>query len=96
MNTRRKYGLLRAIAWLLKALAWVILVVGIVGMIVALVSLGRAGDPLLRGVWVAGAILLPLLGISWFVQLYAVGGVLSLLIEIEQNTRLLAARETEH
>ena len=95
MNTPQKYGLLWTIAWLLKALAWVALVVGIVGTIVALVSLGGTGDPLLRGGWTAGAILLPLIGISWFIQLYAIGGVLSLLIEIEQNTRALAARGTE-
>ena len=41
-----------------------------------------------------GGLVLGLLsGIIWFVQLYAFGSILSLLVEIEQNTRALAAFE---
>ena len=95
MNALQGYGLLRVIARVFKFLAWVILVLGIVGLIVALVSLGGAGDPLLRVIWTVGAILLPVMAISWFVQFYAIGSVLSLLLDIEENTRVLAVRAVE-
>jgi hypothetical protein len=38
------------------------------------------------------AIILPVTGIVWFVQLFAIGSILSLLVDIEENTRLLAER----
>jgi len=95
MNVPRKYGLLRVIAFLLRLLAWLALVAGIIGAI--------AGFILLRGYlphdvnlpnWlpVIGLVAPLVAGIVWFVQLYAFGSVLALLIDIEENTRALAAR----
>jgi 1,4-dihydroxy-2-naphthoate octaprenyltransferase len=91
MNASRKYGLLRTIAFVLKVLAWVVLAVGLIGM---LVSLARTGspDPLGRALASLAAIILPVTGIVWFVQLFAIGSILSLLVDIEENTRLLAER----
>jgi hypothetical protein len=90
MNVPRKYGLLRAIGTILKVLAWIILVVGIVAAIAGLFSLGRSTG-LTRFVALTGVIGAPLLSIIWFIQLYAFGSVLSLLIDIEESTRAMAA-----
>ncbi|PKO21097.1 MAG: hypothetical protein CVU38_16545 [Chloroflexi bacterium HGW-Chloroflexi-1] len=77
-------------------LAWLILAAGIAGAIFALVALrGTAEFELEWTIWTVGAGLLSLFGVSWFILLYAIGSVLSLLVEIEQNTRLLAARGVE-
>jgi hypothetical protein len=69
----------------LKLLAWLALLVGIIGAIVSLASLPQ----LLK---VVGLVTALLVGIGWFVQLYAFGSILALLMDIEENTRLLAAR----
>ena len=89
MNVPRKYGLLRAIGTIMKVLAWIILVVGIVAAIVGLISLGSSTG-LTRSLAYAGVIGAPLLSIVWFVQLYAFGSILSLLIDIEESTRTMA------
>jgi hypothetical protein len=97
MSVPRKYGLLRAIATMLKVLGVVALVLGLVGMILVLVN-GSGGpvDSTLATLgipaWLttAGAIAFPVIGLIWFVQLFAFGSILSLLIEIEENTRALA------
>ncbi len=89
MNVPRKYGLLRAIGTIMKVLAWIILVVGIVAAIVGLISLGSSTG-LTRSLAYAGVIGAPLLSIVWFVQLYAFGSILSLLIDIEESTRAMA------
>lgn len=91
MNASRKYGLLRAIAFVLKVLAWIVLAVGLIGMLVSLVRTGSP-DPLGRALASLAAIILPITGIVWFVQLFAIGSILSLLVDIEENTRLLAER----
>lgn len=84
MSSPQKYGIVRAIAFVLKLLAWVALVGGLV---VALVSLGSPA--ILRPL---GLVIGPLVGIVWFVQLYAFGSILSLLIDIEENTHVLATQ----
>jgi hypothetical protein len=95
MNVPHKYGVVRAIAFVLKILAWLVLLAGIVTAIVAATAISNVPGPaagLLQIVRSAGLIAGPLVGIVWFVQLFAFGSILSLLIDIEENTRLLAAQ----
>ena len=91
MSVPQKYGILRVIALILKILAWVVLAAGIIGMIAALVNVGKLPDAL-RPLVSAGTVAIPVIAIIWFVQLFAFGSVLSMLIEIEENTRAMAAR----
>jgi hypothetical protein len=85
MNTSDKYKLLRTIAFILQLLAWLALAVGVIGALIALL----AGIP--GALKLVGLVTALLVGIGWFVQLYAFGGILSLLADIEENTGLLAA-----
>lgn len=93
MNVPRKYGLLRVIAIVLKVLAWLVLVAGIVGLVVTLSAVGglTANAPQLRSAVTAGAFVVPIVAVVWFVQLFAFGSILTLLIDVEENTRALAA-----
>lgn len=93
MSVQRKYGLLRAIAFILKLLAWLVLLAGIVGGFAGLLG----GGAFARNVNLPVA--LPIIGsavlmfacVIWFVQLFAFGSILSLLIDIEENTRAIAS-----
>jgi hypothetical protein len=89
MKGSKKYTFLRAIASILRWLGWILLAVGIIGAIVVASSTG-GGDSFTRAIGSVGSALLPILGIVWFIQLYSLGSILMLLIEIEQNTRALA------
>jgi hypothetical protein len=93
MNVPRKYAVLRVIALILKILAWVVLALGLIGMIVAATSLSK--DPAFRPMAGMGTIGVLLVAVVWFVQLFALGSVLSLLIDIEENTRALASNPPE-
>lgn len=84
MNIPRNYDLLKLIASILKLLAWVALVLAVIGVIVALAAMPGA-------LKLVGVVVALLVGIGWFVQLYAFGSILSLLIDIENNTRMLAS-----
>lgn len=96
MQVPRKYGFLRFVAFILKLLAWLILLAGIIGLIAGLaigLSEGSGGWPLPRWQLLGGAgILAVVVSVVWFVQLFAFGSVLSLLIDIEEDTRRLEAR----
>jgi hypothetical protein len=94
MNVPRRYGLLRLIAFLLKFIAWVILVIGLLGAVGLGLLSARAGNQtgILAALPLAGTVALPILGIVWWVQFFAFGSILSLLIDIEENTRLIAAK----
>ena len=94
MNVPRRYGLLRLIAFLLKFIAWVILLIGLLGAVGAAMWGARAGSQsgILAALPLAGTVALPILGIVWWVQCFAFGSILSLLIDIEENTRLFAAK----
>lgn len=93
MSVQRKYGLLRAIAFVLKLLAWLVLLAGIIGGFAGLLG----GSVFARDVNLPAA--LPIVGsavlmfacVIWFVQLFAFGSILSLLIDIEENTRAMAS-----
>lgn len=92
MSLPPKYGIVRAIAFVLKLLAWIALVAGLVVAIVSASAGGGGG--ILQVLRSMGLVIGPLVGIVWFVQLYAFGSILSLLIDIEENTRVLAAQPT--
>lgn len=90
MSSPQRYGIIRAIAFVLKLLAWVALAIG---LLVAIFSAFSGGGPSFMQVARSlGLVVGPLVGIVWFVQLYAFGSILSLLVEIEENTRALAAQ----
>jgi len=94
MNVPRKYGLVRAIAFILKLLAWLVLALSIAGAIfggVTFLGAPAAGFPSLPGWLGTGTIVVSLLtGLFWFVPLYGFGSILSLLLDIEDNTRALS------
>ncbi len=93
MSVPHKYGVVRAIALILKVLAWVALVVGL-GSAVGIMVSGSGGNSLVDTFRSVGMVVGPLVGIIWFVQLFALGSVLSLLVDIEENTRSLAEQPT--
>jgi len=84
-----KYGLVRAIAFILKLLAWLALIAGVITAIA--VSSGGSATGFLQTVRSLGLVAGLVVGIIWFVQLFAFGSILSLLVDIEENTRQLAA-----
>jgi hypothetical protein len=99
MNVPPKYGVVRTIAFILKLLAWVALAAGLLTAIVALVGASNNADAaggLFRIIRSIGLILGPLVGIVWFVQLYAFGSILSLLVDVEENTRQLALQQPSY
>jgi hypothetical protein len=85
MEVPAKYGIVRAVAFILKLLAWIVLILGIGGGLLAMFNLG-SGLGAFAGL---GGVLT---GVLWFLLLYAVGSILSVLVDIEQETRSLAIR----
>lgn len=85
MNVPRKYGIVRAIAFVLKLIAVIVLLIGIAGLVASLIF----GNQLALPSWLTlgGAVAAPLAALLIFVQLYAFGSILSLLVKIEENTR---------
>ena len=101
---RKKFGVLRVVAAIYRVLAWIILVIGVLGacgILAISVSPGLIGiqnvDLLGLGVGgVAGGLVAGLgaifFAIIYFLLLYAFGELISLLIALEENTRLTAER----
>jgi protein-S-isoprenylcysteine O-methyltransferase Ste14 len=87
MNVPRKYGLVRAIAIVLKVIAIIVLLIGIAALVASLIF----GNQLALPSWMTlgGAVAAPLAALLIFVQLYAFGSILSLLVKIEENTRAM-------
>ena len=99
MKVPPKYGVVRTIAFILKLLAWVALVAGLLAAIIALVGTGNNADAaggLFRILRSVGLIAGPLVGIVWFVQMYAFGSILTLLVDLEENTRQLALQQSSY
>lgn len=97
MKVAHKYGLVRAIALILKILAWLVLLASIAGAVFGVTLMGRTAVQAFvpAAMLGTGTVVASLLaGIFWFVPLYAFGSVLSLLLDIEENTRALAAYTT--
>ena len=101
---RKKFGVLRVVAAIYRVLAWIILVIGVLGacgILAISVSPGLIGiqNVDLLGLGVGGLVggLVAGLGaiffaIIYFLLLYAFGELISLLIALEENTRLTAER----
>jgi hypothetical protein len=83
MEAPAKYGLLNIIAILLKILAWIVLIATVIGGLLALFNLGS-------GLGTITGISSIMAGVLGFLQLYALGSILSILIDIERSTRSLA------
>jgi hypothetical protein len=97
VDVPRKYGLLRLIAFILKLFGWLVLLAGIAGGVAALALIARTTSVPTDAVQIlrmGGIVLSPILGVVWFVQLFAFGSILSLLVDIEESTRALAATIT--
>ena len=95
MNLPHRYQVLGVIALILKVLAWVALAGALIALIVALpafLSASARGAPWYEVLPWGAMLSLPIMGIVWFVQFFALGSILSLLINIEENTRVLAER----
>ncbi len=86
-NVPRKYGLVRFIAVLLKVVAVLILLLGIAAFVASLSWGNRL--PLPQQLMVGGGVGLLVAAIVTFVELYAFGSILSLLVKIEENTRAM-------
>lgn len=83
----RQYNLVRFIAVLLKIVAVLILLLGIAGLVWSL-TMGKQ-LPLPGWVALGGAVAAPIVALVSFVQLYAFGSILALLVKIEENTRAM-------
>jgi hypothetical protein len=95
MNASRGYRLLRFIATLLKVVAFLLLIAGVIGLVAGLGAAGGLGPngALLGNLIRAGSWMMPLLAIIGFVQLYAFGSIISLLLDIEETTRAMASQQ---
>lgn len=93
MRGRRNYPLVRAIAFVLQLMGWIALALGIIAGVMALTNL-NASAQFVRILSSIGLFAGPLTGIVWWVVLYAFGSVLKILVDIEENTRLLASEPT--
>ncbi len=93
MNVPHKYGLVRVIAALLKIVAVIILVIGILALVASIGYGSRLQVP--QWLTLGGAVAAPIVALVTFVQLYAFGSILSLLVKIEENTRAMLERPPE-
>lgn len=104
MSVPKRFGILRLVGTLLKVLAWIVLVVAIliaIGVVVAgaqlMPILGTALGPDADPAAFAGAggiivaIMSLVVGLIYFLLLYAAGESMHLQVALEENTRLTAA-----
>ena len=102
MSVPKRFAILRFFGSLLKVLAWIFLVLAIIGSIGAVLAetamtpffsqWGITGAEFLSagGGIIAGIVTL-VLGLFYFVLLYALGEYVQLTLAVEENTRLTAA-----
>lgn len=106
MTVPKRFDILRFFSGLLKVLAWITLVLAILGAIGVALAGGQFGGPLTEAAGaqlgpaaglmaglggIAVAIGLLLIGVFYFILLYATGELIALLVAMEENTRLGAA-----
>jgi hypothetical protein len=107
MTVPKRFGVLRLMGWVLKVFAWIVLVASILLAIFVAIAAGGTGSELLGnllpqlpgmadiGGSAAGGIMLGigvlLVGIIYFLLLYASGESFHLQLALEENTRLTAA-----
>lgn len=96
----KKFKILRIVAFIWKIAAWVILVLSVLGGCAALVMALTAGNQLARQSSALGlgplggaaggiiiAILALLVGVFYFISLYAVAEMIDVVLALEENTR---------
>ena len=96
----KKYKILRIVAFVWKIVAWVILVISVLGGCASLVMTLMAGNQLSRqtsalglgmlGGTVGGitiAVVAILVGLFYFISLYAVAEMIDVALALEENTR---------
>lgn len=101
MSVPKRFGVLRLVGTLLKVIAWIVLIVSILGAI-GLVLMENSGLQLpitnlydtgalgqTGGIFVGLGVLI--VGLIYFLILYASGESLHLQLAVEENTRLTAA-----
>ncbi len=99
----KRYGVLRVVATLWKIIAWIVLVLGILGAIGTLIF-GIAGaspqfwrmmgmGPAMREggivIGIVGFLVGLLVSVIYFLVFFAMGQLITLMIDIEENTRAL-------
>ncbi len=105
---QKKFTVLRVVSTIFKILAWIILVIGVLGAcgMIALGAMSGSSvgtsnsfgnNPLVPGAGgaIGGAIVgvgLIIGALHYFLVIYAFGDILTLLISLEENTRLTAER----
>ena len=102
MSVPKRFGVLRLVGTLLKVIAWIVLIASILGAI-GLVLVGNSGFVIpttvlpidtstmgqMQGIIIGLALLV--LGLIYFLILYAAGESIHLQLAVEENTRLTAA-----
>jgi hypothetical protein len=96
----KKFRILRIVAFLWKIVAWVILVISVLGGCGTIVMLATAGNQLARQSSVFGlgmlggavggvviAVIAILVGLFYFISLYAVAEMIDVALAVEENTR---------
>jgi hypothetical protein len=107
MTVPKRFGVLRLLGWILKIIAWIVLVVSILVAVVAGVFASGSNLQIINGLLPADSPLAPLLatpaggiaagigallvGILFFLLIYAWGESFHLQLALEENTRLTAA-----
>ncbi len=106
MTVPKRFDILRFFSGLLKVLAWITLVLAILGAIFVALAGGQMGGALSQAATgqlgpaaglmaglggIAVAIGMLIVGVFYFIVLYATGELIALLIAMEENTRLGAA-----
>ncbi len=101
MTVPKRFGILRVVGWVFKVFAWIVLVLSILFAI--MMAVGGAGlanllppdNPMAGFVNMGGGLIAGLgtllIGVFYFLLLYASGESFHLQIALEENTRLTAA-----
>ena len=83
----RKYGCLRAIGYLILIAAWIVLILGVGGAVTSWLTGARLFSGIQLGIIQVGASLMLLLALALFFQWFVLGSVLTLMTDLERNTR---------
>ncbi len=83
----RKYGCLRAIGYVILIAAWIILILGVGGAVTSWLAGARMFTGIQLAIIQVGSGLSLLLALALFFQWFVLGSVLTLMTDLERNTR---------
>ncbi len=86
----RKYGCLRAIGYVILIAAWIVLILGVGGAVVSWLTGARMFSGIQLGIIQVLSGLSLLLSLALFFQWFVLGSVLTLMTDLERNTRRYA------